>query len=324
MEYIAIKLYGQRAGILLSACAPGRVSAVYYGEYQPGDLITVEVAEPGVYCIVQFEDTMPEAFVYVAQRRIVFPVPFGEKTAPVPYSPKSFSGSCHIVRARLASPEEIAVRRNLAFNPYDHEFYGQGPMGNGKDTGFYPHATSNIKATSPGFAPRTAIDGVLENNAHMLWPYQAWSNNQDPSAELSVDFGRPVIVDELRLTLRADFPHDSWWTDAEAFFSDGSSEHLTLERTGAAQAFPIRPRTVTGVTLRNLRKHENAALYTALTQIEAWGTEAAVAGAGAEMAGAGTGVEMAATGAGAECTNAGSGTKKAGTGAKTAASASEK
>ena len=25
MEYIAIKLYGQRAGILLSACAPGRM-----------------------------------------------------------------------------------------------------------------------------------------------------------------------------------------------------------------------------------------------------------------------------------------------------------
>lgn len=286
-------LRSKRAGILLSACAPGRVSAVYNSEYQPGDLITIEVMEPGVYCFVQFEDTMPETFVYVAQRRIVFPVPFGEKTAPIPYSPKSFSGSCHIVRARLASPKEIAVRRNLAFNPYDHEFYGQGPMGNGKDTGFYPHATSNVKAVSPGFAPRTAIDGIFENNAHMLWPYQAWSNNQDLSAELTVDFGRPVTVDELRLTLRADFPHDSWWTDAEAFFSDGSSEHLKLEKSGAVQAFPIRPRTVTSVTLRSLKKHEDTALYTALTQIEAWGREAADAGPVTEAECAGTRAEKA-------------------------------
>lgn len=105
--------------------------------------------------------------------------------------------------------------------------------------------------------------------------------------EFTVDFGRQVTVDELCLTLRADFPHDSWWTDAEAFFSDGSSEHLTLEKTGATQVFPIRPRTVTNVTMRNLRKHEDAALYTALTQIEVWGTEAAGAGPGEEQADAG-------------------------------------
>ena len=57
-------------------------------------------------------------------------------------------------------------------------------------------------------------------------------------------------------------------------FSDGSSETLALEKTALPQVFPIAPRTVTGLTLCDLKKHGDASLYTALTQIEAWGTEA--------------------------------------------------
>ena len=273
MEHLAIKIYGA-GGILLTTCAPERVGAVYCAAYRPGDMISLEIGEPNRFCVVQFEDTMPPALVYVTQQRIVFPVPLSDKPEPSPYSPKSFAGNCHIIRARFATPEEIGTRRNLAFNPYDHTFYGQGPMGNGKNTGFYPHATSNIKPTSPGFAPRTAIDGVLENGAHLMWPYQAWSNDRDPAAELTIDFGRAVCIDELRLTLRADYPHDSWWTEGMVRFSDGSSETLALEKTALPQVFPIVPRTVTSLTLCDLKKHEDASLYTALTQIEAWGTEA--------------------------------------------------
>ena len=273
MEHLAIKIYGA-GGILLTTCAPERVSAVYCAAYRPGDMISLEIGETNRFCVVQFEDTMPPALVYVTQQRIVFPVPVSDKPEPIPYSPKSFAGNCHIIRARFATPEEIGVRRNLAFNPYDHAFYGQGPIGNGKNTGFYPHATSNIKPTSPGFAPRTAIDGVLENGAHLMWPYQAWSNDRDPAAELTIDFGRAVCIDELRLTLRADYPHDSWWTEGTVRFSDGSSETLALEKTALPQVFPIAPRTVTSLTLCELKKHEDASLYTALTQIEAWGTEA--------------------------------------------------
>lgn len=275
MAYLSIKICGKRGNMLLTTCDEDRVSAVYCAAYQPGDMITLEIGEPNQFCVVQFEDTMPPALVYICQQRIVFPVPISESPMPNPYSPKSFVGNLHIIRARFATPEEIARRRNLAFNPYDNAFYGMGPFGNGKDTGFFPHATSNIEPTSPGFAPRTAIDGVLENSAHMVWPYQAWSNDRKPEAELTIDFGRPVCIDELRLTLRADFPHDSWWTDADVRFSDGSTEHLTLERTGKIQSFAIKPRTVTSLTLCNLKKHEDTSLYTALTQLEAWGTDAA-------------------------------------------------
>lgn len=276
-EHLALKIYGA-GGIKLTVCAAEQVSAVYYAAYQPGDMIALELGETDRYVVVQFEDTMPPALVYVREQRILFPVPVADpaKPEPLPYSPKSFAGNCHIIRARFATPEEIKARRNLAFNPYDNEFYGAGPFGNGKDTGFYPHATSNIQATSPGFAPRTAIDGVLENAAHMMWPYQAWSNDRKPEAELTIDFGRPVTIDELRLTQRADFPHDSWWTEGTLRFSDGSTELLKMEKSALPQVFPIQPRTVTSLTLCELKKHEDASLYTALTQIETWGTEAEI------------------------------------------------
>lgn len=273
MEHLALKIYGM-GGIQLTTCAPEQVSAVYYAEYKPGDMLSLEIGKPDSYVVVQFEDTMPPVLVYVKQQRIIFPVPITEQPGIVPYSPKSFKGNCHILRARFATKEEISARRNMAFNPYDHTQYGPGPMGNGKDTGFFPHAISNVEATSPGFAPRAAIDGVLENSAHMMWPYQAWSSDRKPEAELTIDFGRPVTIDELRLTQRADFPHDSWWTNATVRFSDGSSEELTMEKSPVAQVFHITPRTVTSLTLCELKKHDDASLYTALTQIEAWGVEA--------------------------------------------------
>lgn len=271
MGHISLKVYSEN-GMVLTACAQDEVSAVYYGEYKPGDRIALGISELNRHYVFQLEDTMPPAVVYVCSPHIVFQVP-----APVPgpsaYSPKSFSGSCHVIRARLATPAEIAARRNLAFNPYDSEFLRTSPQA-GKSIGFFPHATSNITATSPIFAPRTAIDGVLENEAHDAWPYQAWSNNRNAEAELTVDLGRPVIIDELRLTLRADYPHDSWWERVTAQFSDGSRDTFELEMTAKSQSFPIQPRTVNSFTLCDFVKSNDLSPFTALTQLEAWGIEA--------------------------------------------------
>ncbi|WP_367277410.1 hypothetical protein [uncultured Subdoligranulum sp.] len=125
------------------------------------------------------------------------------------------------------------------------------------------------------FAARNAVDGVYENDSHGTWPYQSWGINRDPQAALTLDFGRPVTLDEVRLTLRADFPHDSWWTAATVRFSDGSTEVLTLEKTGEPQRFAITPRTVTGLTLCELKKADDPSPFPALTRIEAWGAEAA-------------------------------------------------
>lgn len=263
METIKLKILDEAGHTLMTCDADTAVSLVYTNEYHPGDRVALEIDHPGQYCVIQFEDTMPEALVYVVKREINFHIPFGEQA--ITYSPKSFAGSRHVIRARLALPEEIAARRNLAFNCYDEH----------GDTGFYPHASANVETRGEAvFAARNAIDGIFENSAHGEYPYQSWGINRDPNAALTLDFGRTVLLDELRLTLRADFPHDSWWTQATVEFDDGSREVLDLQKTAASQTFAIEPRTVKSLKLFELKKADDPSPFPALTQIEAWGTEA--------------------------------------------------
>ena len=49
------------------------------GYVKPGDRVALEIDHPGQYCVIQFEDTMPEALVYVVKREINFHIPFGEQ-----------------------------------------------------------------------------------------------------------------------------------------------------------------------------------------------------------------------------------------------------
>ena len=257
MELIKLKVLDEGGTTLLTCPAARQLSLVYRAAYRPGDRISLEIGTPGQYIVVQFEDTMAPALLYVEKREINFHIPFGEQA--ITYSPKSFTGECHIIRARFAA------RRNLAFNPYDEH----------GDTGFYPHASANVETRGEAvFAARNAVDGLYENDAHGVWPYQSWGINRDPNAALTLDFGRPVTLDELRLTLRADFPHDSWWTQATVRFSDGSTEVLNLEKTAIPQTFAISPRTVTSLVLCELKKADDPSPFPALTQIEAWGVEA--------------------------------------------------
>ena len=145
METIKLKILDEAGHTLMTCDADTAVSLVYTNCYKPGDRVALEIDHPGQYCVIQFEDTMPEALVYVVKREINFHIPFGEQA--ITYSPKSFVGSRHVIRARLALPEEIAARRNLAFNCYDEH----------GDTGFYPHASANVRRCLPPATPSTAF-----------------------------------------------------------------------------------------------------------------------------------------------------------------------
>lgn len=231
------------------------------GQYQPGDWVSLEGDSPALFCEIQLEDSMPSALVYLPDGNLQFPIPPEDNRSN--YSPKSFSGTVHLLRARMAEEVELSQRRNLALNPYDsHE-----------TKGFYPHAQANVETRNEAvFAARNAIDGVFVNWSHGEWPYQSWGINRDPNAELRLDFGRPVLVDELRLTIRADFPHDSWWEEITVEFSDGSREVFRLNKTGTPQSFPIEPRKIQWLVLKELKKAPDSSPFPALTQIEVWGT----------------------------------------------------
>ena len=262
METLKLKVLDQSGHTLMTCDADDSVSLVYTNAYQPGDRIAIEINTPGQYCVVQLEDTMTPALVYIVRREINFHVPFGEQA--ITYSPKSFTGTRHVIRARLAKPEEIAARRNLAFNCYDEH----------GDTGFFPHASANVETRGEAvFAARNAIDGVFENCSHGEYPYQSWGINRDPKAALTLDFGRDVVLDEIRLTERADFPHDNYWVKATIEFSDGSSIEMPLVKSAKPQSISFAPKTVRSLVLKDLIQAEGPSPFPALTQIEAWGRE---------------------------------------------------
>ncbi len=260
---IKLKVLSPDDRLLASSELGEEVSAVLAGGYAGGERILVETSRAGVLLDIQLEDSMPWERVYVPGASLVFFVPPLERRPN--YSPRAFVGNSHLLRAREVPPEEAEKRRNLARNAYDqHE----------NDT-FYPHAHANVETRNEAvFAARNAIDGIYANSSHGNYPYQSWGINRDPNAALTLDFGRAVRADEVRLTLRADFPHDNYWVSAVLHFDDGTAETLSLVRTAQPQCFAFAPRLVRTCTLDTLIPADGPSPFPALTQFELWGTEA--------------------------------------------------
>ena len=257
---LSLQVTDSKNNILAQALGEDLITLVHTSAYRKGDRIVFTCDTPGFYELL-LEDTLPPAIVYVRERA-VFTIPFGKRNR-IGYSPRAFIKKQHLLSARTANPAVVYARRNLALNPLDQR----------DNTGMWPHAFANVETRNEAlFAARNAVDGIHANLRHYPFPYQSWGINKDPDAWLTVTFGLPVVLDELVVTLRADYPHDSYWTQVTAQFSDGSSEILSLKKTERPQHFSIRPRTVTSFTLAQLIKHEDESPYPALTQVEAWGT----------------------------------------------------
>jgi len=250
------------SGIAAEMSGGDEVVLVYGPEYVPGDRITVECDKDNVFLIVQFDDAMAPAFTFLSNKKYSLPIPFEEKR--VSYSPRAFVGDRHVIYARVATEDEIKVRKNLAFNPYD---------GHGNES-LYPHAVANVETRGESvFAARNAIDGNKANIGHGPWPYQSWGINRDPEAEIKIDFGRDVVIDLASVYLRADFPHDAWWEQISFEFSDGSTLEAPFIKTHEGQDVKFAPKTVRWVKLNKLIKADDPSPFPALTQIEFYGIE---------------------------------------------------
>ncbi len=262
MPGISVKIIKKNETTAAVSYGEEAASLVYSSRYEEGDRISVEIETAPSYLVIQLDDAIGESLVYLSDRAMSFSIPFAEKK--ICYSPKSFRGDKHLLTVRYARESEIDAYRNLACNKYDtHEAVC-----------CYPHASANVETRNEAvFAARNAIDGIHENTAHGEWPYGSWGINRDPKAKMRLDFGRSVGIDTLVFYLRADFPHDSWWTEAEVTFSDGTKESLFFEKTGAAQRFPISPRQIEWLEIGNLKKAEDPSPFPALAQLEVYGTE---------------------------------------------------
>ena len=60
--------------------------------------------------------------------------------------------------------------------------------------------------------------------------FNLWGINQQADAALTIDFGREVQLDKVGFTWRADFPHDSYWTNVTIQFDDGTSETFATKK----------------------------------------------------------------------------------------------
>ncbi len=259
---LKVKIINQKGNELFIGEAQENACCIYNFPYQDGDWMIVDCDKKGGYYKIRLEDTMMESIVFVPGTTLIYHIPPIQQR--LNYSPKSFYGDCHIITVTEASEEEIYVRRNLALNPYDQH----------ENETFYPHSSANVETRNECvFASRNAIDGLFYNESHGCFPYQSWGINRNPNAEFKLDFGREVLLDEIVLTLRADFPHDSYWTSAELAFSDGSTLEMKLEKTSVRQAIRFEQKKVCSVVLRKLIKAKDVSEFPALTQFEAWGYE---------------------------------------------------
>ena len=236
-------------------------------EYRPGDRIEVTGSQR---MAVRLGEKMPECLLYLAdsaQGKFSYEVPYGraEQQTGSAYAPESFTGSSHTVTVRPLKEQEKTGYRNLAVNPCDVLKPEEGP---GQA---YPHSSTNSYSRNLyDFAARNAIDGVSENGHHGVWPYQSWGPGLRLDLWWKLDFGRPVDLDKIRLMVRADFPHDSYWKSAVVEFSDGSMVPIQITNSAKFQEFSFPKRHVSWFRIHDLIP-EDPARWCAFIEVEAWG-----------------------------------------------------
>ena len=238
--------------------------------YRPGDRIIFG----GVpWMAVRVDDAMPECVVFgprAAAEEASYEIPWGreEKETASAYDPNSFAGTSHRITVRALSKREISVYRNLALNPCDLM------RKDDVSVQFYPHASSNSVSRSLfDFEARNAIDGRSLNGHHGVWPYQSWGPQLRTDIWWKLDFGRPVRLNKIRLMVRADFPHDSYWKRADLEFSDGSRVALQIGSSPEFQEFSFPSRRVEWMRIANVVPADPSK-WCSLIEVEAWGKEA--------------------------------------------------
>ena len=227
--------------------------------YQPGDRIIVIGAD---HVWFQADQALPGGEVYLPNEKMTWTVPAGEHR--LAYAPGIFEAPRHVISARAMTGQETALRRNIARNPADLR----------GDVDFYPHCTANVETRNEAcFCARNVIDGLRLNTFHGEWPFQSWGIGAREDAWCLLDFGRDVRVDEMALTLRADFPHDAYWTQGHVVLSDGTDKAFSLEKTGERQYISLGSRTVRWMRLERMKKSDDPSAFPALTEWEVWGAE---------------------------------------------------
>ena len=263
-----INLEYSAGGKKASAKGEGMVT-MYVGKYVNGGKLTVTLPAGEKYLAISLSSRVGEAIVYCPDGKFTYT--FFGLTSVFPNTMNTNSGivySYNMITARIPTAEELAKEHNLALNPYDTK----------SATGAYPHAsTSNVYTSSDEWAARNAIDGFTANKGHGTYPYQSWapSSTMKESDYFMIDFGREVTVNELVVVIRADFPHDSYFTGCTLTLSDGTTMQINLTNSALEQVIDLGGVTTTSVKLSGFSVEKAGATtdYAALVEVACMGTE---------------------------------------------------
>lgn len=259
---VSLRVIGVDGTVQAEAHGETEAQLVYSAAYVPGDRILLNTNRTPAHVWVRLDVSLPNPLLWLPDGSFDYSLPFGE--AAKVFAPFAFAGARHFLEARLATDEEIATRRDLALNPFDRA-----------DSTVFPHASANSATRGEAlFAARNVIDGLTATGGHGEWPYTSWGINRDPDAALTITFGRAVILDEVVLHTRADFPHDAWWNRAVLSFSKGPDLSIDLRKSGSGQRMRFPKRSTEWIRLHRLAKAEDPSPFPALTSIACLGLDA--------------------------------------------------
>ncbi len=235
----------------------------FHGEYEEGDKFRVESVDTN-FVKIQLDSTMGEAMMYLPDGLFEFVVPFGYERSAC-YAPGAFSGDDHRIRIAEPSEAEVYCEREISLNSHDRHNVHK----------YFPHAWANfVTRENPCFFERNAIDGVIDNSNHGSYPYHSWGGGLREDLEFEIRFGEPVEVSKVVIFIRADFPHDTYWKEADLEFSDGDKIHVELKGVAEGQVTEFEPRMTEFVRLTGLKQQrlEDGSLsFAALSQMQVFG-----------------------------------------------------
>ena len=239
------------------------IDEVFSGEYEEGDKFRIELCD-GEFVKIRLDRTLAESIVYVPDGIFEYIVPFG-KERRAGYAPEAFDGDSHRITVSEPTEAEIYGERLISLNSHDRHNVPK----------YFPHAVANfVTREDPSFFERNAIDGVIDNSSHGVFPYQSWGGGLREDLEFEVHFGTEVLVSGVTLFLRADFPHDTYWKELDVEFSDGTKAHANLEGVAEGQRVLFEPKTTEYIKLTGFRQQRvegDKLSFAALTQIEIYG-----------------------------------------------------
>ena len=231
-------------------------------DYEPGDTICISAGRQPAWLWFRPDAAVDESAVYTPSGELHWQVPAGEHR--LSYCPGAFSARRHAISVRIMKEEERTALRNIALNPADLR-------GN---TDFYPHVSANVETRGEScFAARNVINGMRFNAGHGEWPVQSWGIGAREDAWCLLDFGRPVRAESMALTLRADFPHDAYWTEGHAVTDTGEDIFFRLEKTAHRQWIPLGGKIIRTLRLERLVKSNDPSAFPSLTEWEVFGAD---------------------------------------------------